>query len=384
MYPDWPRSDADLVPLPQCEGPKLKAFDFGGPQSIEFLELLGEGIHGVVFKVKMRGQLYALKLFRFCGDDTWPSPEADANIGDRVAMTALAQYAEPFNAECRAFGRLQEAGHEDLSVACFGYLLLDKTHEDLLLSLFPDIKLIGGGIYTFNFNNCPPYRNMRTRFLGRGGRAPPIRGIVKELVQKVPEDELTPALAAQILRDIGRFQQLGIFGLDIAIRQLMGNKTVVDFSTAYTIPHFIATPALNPHLTPRMLEVMRFETFQEAKYDYITLDCGLGEWNKQYGETKGAITLRAFPGGNGPPKLRSYELRNKAARERIFTHVNPTSYDWRRRFRAQKRPLRAKPPKWVYHFGNRPQMGDGLRDNTIGIQPEAFEYRDGYIWPMMD
>ena len=42
MYPDWPRSGKDLVPLPLCDGPKLKAFDFQGPQNIEFLEYIGE------------------------------------------------------------------------------------------------------------------------------------------------------------------------------------------------------------------------------------------------------------------------------------------------------------------------------------------------------
>jgi hypothetical protein len=62
MYPDWPESDADLVPLPQCEGPKLKAFDFHGQQKINFLEYLGEGLHGFVFKVKILGRIYALKL----------------------------------------------------------------------------------------------------------------------------------------------------------------------------------------------------------------------------------------------------------------------------------------------------------------------------------
>jgi hypothetical protein len=62
MYPERPQSDADLVPLPQCDGPKLKAFDFQGPQQIEFLDYLGSGTHAIVFKVKIRGQIYALKL----------------------------------------------------------------------------------------------------------------------------------------------------------------------------------------------------------------------------------------------------------------------------------------------------------------------------------
>lgn len=62
MYPDWPESAADLVPLPQIDGPKLKAFDFQGPQKIEFLEYLGEGSHAHVLKVRILERIYALKL----------------------------------------------------------------------------------------------------------------------------------------------------------------------------------------------------------------------------------------------------------------------------------------------------------------------------------
>ena len=62
LYPDWPESPADMVPLPLCEGPKLKAFDFGGPQKIEFLEYLGKGLHSHVVKVKIHNKIYALKL----------------------------------------------------------------------------------------------------------------------------------------------------------------------------------------------------------------------------------------------------------------------------------------------------------------------------------
>lgn len=65
MYPDWPETVADLVPLPLCPGPKLAAFDFKGPQDIEFLDYLGEGLHAHVIKVKIMGQKYALKLVRF-------------------------------------------------------------------------------------------------------------------------------------------------------------------------------------------------------------------------------------------------------------------------------------------------------------------------------
>lgn len=65
MYPNWPESTADLGPLPECPGPKLGPFDFQGPQNIEFLEKAGEGLHAIVFKVRISGQIYALKVVSF-------------------------------------------------------------------------------------------------------------------------------------------------------------------------------------------------------------------------------------------------------------------------------------------------------------------------------
>lgn len=51
--------------MPQCPGPKLGPFDFQGPQKIEFLGILGEGLHAIVFKVRILGQIYALKVVSF-------------------------------------------------------------------------------------------------------------------------------------------------------------------------------------------------------------------------------------------------------------------------------------------------------------------------------
>jgi predicted Ser/Thr protein kinase len=57
--------DADLVPLPQVDGPKLAPFKSkDGQQNIEFLEYLGWGLHSHVFKVRIEGNYYALKLVR--------------------------------------------------------------------------------------------------------------------------------------------------------------------------------------------------------------------------------------------------------------------------------------------------------------------------------
>ncbi|KAF3059473.1 hypothetical protein GL218_04564 [Daldinia childiae] len=105
-YPEWPESDVDLVPLPQCDGPKLKPFDFQGPQEIEFLECIGDGSHSYVFKVKILGQIYALKLFKFVPGFYWMGPGYLDADPDRESLSAFYNYAEPFRCECRAYGRL--------------------------------------------------------------------------------------------------------------------------------------------------------------------------------------------------------------------------------------------------------------------------------------
>lgn len=51
---------------------------------------------------------------------------------DKEAWDAFCPYIEPFYAECRAFGRLHETGHQDLAIECYGYVLLDKQQEDVL------------------------------------------------------------------------------------------------------------------------------------------------------------------------------------------------------------------------------------------------------------
>jgi hypothetical protein len=72
LYPELPQSGSDLIPLPQrVNGPKLKPFDFQGSQQIEFLDYLGEGLHSHVIKVKILGQIYALKLVRPIWKSNW-------------------------------------------------------------------------------------------------------------------------------------------------------------------------------------------------------------------------------------------------------------------------------------------------------------------------
>lgn len=53
-------------PLPDVHGPRLHHFSADSDQehepSIEFLEVIGSGLHGHVVKAKIDGRIYAVKI----------------------------------------------------------------------------------------------------------------------------------------------------------------------------------------------------------------------------------------------------------------------------------------------------------------------------------
>ncbi|KAM6525385.1 hypothetical protein FALCPG4_010934 [Fusarium falciforme] len=360
MYPDWPESAFDLVPLPHCDGPKLEPFDFQGPQKIEFLEYIGEGAHAHVFK------------FRFVYDDDWPSPVNKWDSDDRDAFASLANYAEPFNSECRAYGRLREADCEHLANRCFGYLLLEDANERAMMNQFKDHRIKFNGNILF-----PEGMDMRGRFLGKDGRPPPIRGIVKEFGQ--PEKELSMRTLRSILKEVIQMQQLGIIRLDVADRQFINGK-MADFSTAITFPHFITSPELNPHLTPEMVSAMELETLLFSRKDYEEFDQMVGMWNDE--NPSHQRFFFSLPGGDDGLK---YNLRSLPSRNRLYSLVDPRLYDRKssggkldgRVTKRRRRPC-AKPPRWYY---------DGSLDAAKVISNMRFEflhnwyYKDGYAFP---
>jgi hypothetical protein len=195
-------------------------------------------------------------------------------------MSAFYNYMEPFSCECRAFSRLREAGREELAIRCFGYVLLDEEHERAMRTRFPDVDIEWAG-----------YEDNRGRFLGRNDRLPPFRCIIKQFGLAYKEEEegeegdgkqrLQPPVLRKMLRDIRALQQLGIIRLDVSVRQLVDGK-ISDFSHAVTVPHFITTPELNPHLTPSMRSAAELETFILSYEDYSDFDTMVTTWNRKY------------------------------------------------------------------------------------------------------
>ncbi|KIH94906.1 hypothetical protein SPBR_03732 [Sporothrix brasiliensis 5110] len=417
IYPDWPESAADLVPLPLCPGPKLAPFDFEGPQKIEFLNYLGGGLHSHVLKVRIKGQDYALKLFRFPFELDWLGPGEDERYNrTRNKMSAFAAYSDPFNSECRAFGRLKETGHEDLAIPCYGYVLLDEAHERKLQDKF---ELVLNG-------NCEWQTDHDMRGLypcERSGKPPPIRCIVKKLAKLecgieghtmgvskkgqalyLGSGRVNPKIgnfsvpaARKILRTLIHLHQLGIFHVDVRREQFLDGH-FCDFSTAVTIPHFLTNPELNPRLNAEEMALMEHETFVYAMCDYWAFETMLCEdmckEPRQTSRLKELVTV--FPRWaryeEGYP-LRVYNLRRTAVREqqrqRVYALVDPRKFDWKalaevepgmeaRQRRKVTLPLR--PERW--YFDCTPEEAAELNErNPAYCTLEWFATEEGFIYP---
>lgn len=325
-------------------------------------------------------------------------------------MSAFYNYSEPFSAECRAFGRLQETGYEDLAVSCFGYVLLDEDHERGMMARYKlDDWAFNGDSESSGY--CENSELNRKRFVEEHGRPPPYRCIVKALGQGIDDNEyerFRQPMARQLLRDIIKFQKLGILRLDIGIRQMIDGK-MVDFSTAITMPHFITNPELNPHLSPSMVEAIRKATFEHCMNDYLEFDGVLWEWNDNYGAESGRISVEAYPGGRGISRNARYNLRSRGTCPRLYTFVDPRKYGWiaeaadggggraatrpgkqlarisktsKSKSMARKKRLTSRPDMWYY--GYEEKWAKKLTRWALPVDHSIkWAWKDGYIVPVV-
>ncbi len=313
-------------------------------------------------------------------------------------MSAFYNYSEPFSAECRAFGRLQEAGREDLAVPCFGYILLDEQHERALEDQFRDVPRV---YINFDGSAEPIFEpDLRSRFLGRDGRKPPIRGIVKAL--GTTDETLRAKDARRILRDMIGLQQLGIINLDPQYWQFVSDK-FCDFSTAITTPHYVTSPELNPSIAPEWIPRMEHDTFLYSINDFWAFDRMVLRWNDEHDNPKDKLSISTFPGGNGC-RVR-YNLRGTPVGECVYSFVDPRRYDWRPpatvaakaashrkanrgaqglsrgTISKPRRRLVARLPRWIYNCGPRWAEEIMRRPFQISGFELGWEYRDGGIFP---
>lgn len=244
------------VPLPQVPGPKLAPFTPDAHAEIKFIENLGnpDDLDSQVWKAEINGTVYALKMvsgpffsrskvkanaellkFEFCSLDYLKDAPARELTQPLSSSQAYVDYYDPFNCECRAYGRLAQEDRLDLAAPAHGYLLLTQQQEAKVT------LMITGGLEYEPDDEDPPGTLKGDKPWGRWEehRGQPIRAIVKELAE---DDDLDGAFntgrisASTMWRDLEDLHALGILVRDIHLDNYIGGR-LVDFSRAWTMYH---------------------------------------------------------------------------------------------------------------------------------------------------
>ncbi|KAI1753886.1 hypothetical protein F4782DRAFT_496185 [Xylaria castorea] len=300
MAPDVDRLLLGRLPMPPCEGPKIKAFR-GFREEIEFLRLLScdpeseesyEG-DGYVFDVRIGKDRFALKIFKFYDI-------VDARYGitgllrQNLSDETLTFHSDPFFAECRAYGRINQyyeglrdktrrgprgsrprrsrPGPRDvqirqLAVPCYGYMTLAAEYEKMLGDKF--------GVWDWNRLEREDSRQITKT---------PFRCLVKQLIPS----QVSILNPRRMLGDLKQLRKIGILTRDIYARNYKAGL-LVDFSVAWTKPHW-CWEGLGP-----------YQRECEEKSELCLFDAMI-----KSEEIK--TTVRATRNGEYCQKLRSYDI----------------------------------------------------------------------------
>lgn len=244
-------SGSSPKPLPQVPGPKLAPFTRTAHAVIQFVSELGNpGLYGSVWEVKIRGKTYALKMFDFCKTDYLIKYVANDLVRDFSSSHFYTDYFDPFNCECRAYGRLKEENREHLAVRSHGYLFLTSAQELEITKLIAWPELHDSNLW------------------GRGEehRDLPIRAIVKDLAED--EEPFAAEQVSQMWADLKGLHEIGILVRDINISNYLGGK-IIDFGSSWSTPH------------PGYAAIDRDDLLYERSEDPHGLNEAVLEWGKR-------------------------------------------------------------------------------------------------------
>lgn len=146
-------------------------------------------------------------------------------------MKKLIYYTDPFFAECRAYGRIQQAPdrlgiRDQLAVKCHGYIYLGDEDKSRLERMGLDL-------------GTEVLDEKLRRALDGGGR---VRAIVKDLAPS--RTSVTSRNVRAALWRVRKLNELEIYNRDIRAENFVGGR-LVDFGSSWTEPHMILN-ALEP------------------------------------------------------------------------------------------------------------------------------------------
>ena len=206
---------------------------------------------------------------------------------------------DPFNQECRAYGRLKEEGRLNLVVPAHGYLLLTRQQEVEIT------KRISGRDDADLWNREEENESL------------PLRAIVKDLAT-----DTQPFAAGQVpslWNDMQEFHRSGILVRDPTVANYMGGR-LIEFSRSWTTPH----PAFID-LHPKALD-------KELRRDPLRLHTSIAEFSLgeqwDWDELDVPEELDNCIDGKGEPDKHGVDPRRYdwQIREKYFTEESLKAY----------------------------------------------------------
>lgn len=180
-------------------------------------------------------------------------------------------HRDPFYAECRAYGRIEDKKQNGkIAVCCYGFMAVSAEREEELAAAPFDID-------SDEWNR--PEEEYDWPITARQ----PFRAIVKELARS--KKRLTRV--AQMREDLLALHDMRIYVQDIREDNYINGK-LVDFSHSWTDPHMM--------LDPKIRSQERIN--DDIEGDLLTFDRMLEEAGIR-------SRLKALPGSNEPGRLRS-------------------------------------------------------------------------------
>ncbi|KAJ4412865.1 hypothetical protein N0V82_008716 [Gnomoniopsis sp. IMI 355080] len=306
-----------LPPLPDCEGPQLHPYQSSGTPEITFLEEIGVGAHGHVFKVRIEGKIFALKVFHYqLPDSDWLTMDPDEvhKIDEKMESLLTAQW-HPFNAECRAYGRLKETKKEHLAARCYGYLVLSEEQKKHLEDRFGVNSWWSEDYHPDRY--CEVYHQELQQKKAQEERRG-LHAMIKEFVHG--DAPFGPEHARMMLSDLHQLHRVGIVVYDLKEDAYVAGK-LVDFSKAVVVPHIKFDVRLRVNLD----DVARSAVCD----DLGSLLYLFNEWNEEH---EGCPPIECDPFKemeNAVSRLRRGPLDPMNRKEYIDRCFNPRKIKWR-------------------------------------------------------
>ena len=185
-----------------------------------------------------------------------------------VSKNIVSAHMDPFFNECRAFGRIIEAGlNGKVAVSCYGHLTVSAKLEDELKKRFGVKKWL----------------RPESEYEEPVSRRQPFRAIVKTLLPT--RLSMDSKFVAKALRDLKSIRRLKVYVMDIRARNYVAG-TLVDLSNAITEKHYLF------YITP-LWRVRLFKKEDLEYFDGMIEELGIQTWE------------RALPNDTYRSKLRS-------------------------------------------------------------------------------